>query len=232
VVLGFDGSYNNDSTALVVVTLPKDGALPHVDVVEAWEKPDGEFDWTVDILEVEDTIRAACRRWQVQEIACDPARWARTYQVLAEERLPVVTFPQSSERMVPATARLYEAVVNQQMTHSGDQRLARHVANAATKTDSRGTRLTKVTRGSNRKIDLAVALVMAFDRASKVETSRPGIWSIREEVEKLRARQQANGEPAGDVVDPMNPSAPPVIPPGGGQGFISFEEFYSPGRNR
>ena len=137
-VLGFDGSYNNDSPPWSWSSVPKEGELAHVDVVEAWEKPDGEIDWTVDILEVEDTIRDACRRWQVQEIACDPARWARTYQVLDEERLPVVTFPQSSERMVPATQRLYEAIVNRQVTHSGDQRLARHMANAATKTDSRG----------------------------------------------------------------------------------------------
>ena len=52
-----------------------------------------------------------------------------------------------------------------------------------------------------------------------------GIWSISEEIEKLRAKQQANGEPVSDV-DPMNSSAPPVIPTGGGQGFISFKEFY------
>ena len=96
VVLGFDGSYNNDSTALVVVTVAEEGKLPHVDVVEAWEKPpDGLIDWTVPILSVEDAIRAACRRWQVREIACDPARWARTYQVLDEEGLPVVDVPNS-----------------------------------------------------------------------------------------------------------------------------------------
>ena len=41
----------------------------------------------------------------------------------------MVTFPQSSERMVPATQRFYEAVVNGQLTHSGDPRLARHIEN-------------------------------------------------------------------------------------------------------
>ena len=66
----------------------------------------------VPIAEVEDEIRAACRRWTVREIACDPARWARSLQVLEAERLPVVAFPQSPARMVPATARFYEAVVN------------------------------------------------------------------------------------------------------------------------
>lgn len=173
VVLGFDGSFSNDSTALVVCTL---GENPHLDVVECWERPEGESDsWRVPIVEVEDAIRRACRRWQVAEIACDPFRWARTYQVLEDERLPVFEFPQSASRMVPATQRFYEAVVNQALTHSGDPRLARHVGNCATKTDSRGTRLTKDTRASRRRIDLAVAAVMALDEAAKAETQAPAL---------------------------------------------------------
>ena len=74
-------------------------------------------------------------------------------------------FPQSPARMTPATTRLYEAVVNRAVTHSGDRRLARHVSNAVLKTDSRGTRLAKEHRDSARKIDLAVAAIMAVDRA-------------------------------------------------------------------
>jgi phage terminase large subunit-like protein len=163
VCLGFDGSFNNDSTALVVVSCTE---TPHVDVVECWERPqEAENDWAVPILDVEAAIRAACRRWQVREIVCDPFRWARTYQVLEGEGLPVVEFPQSPSRMTPATARFYEAVLNSGLTHSGDPRLARHLTNAVLKTDSRGTRLAKETRNSPRKIDLAVAAVMALERA-------------------------------------------------------------------
>ena len=36
------------------------------------------------------------------------------------EGLPVLEYPQSPGRMTPATARFYEAVINQQLTHSGD----------------------------------------------------------------------------------------------------------------
>lgn len=163
VVLGFDGSFNNDSTALVVCTV--DG---HLDVVEAWERPGGAaHDWQVPIVDVEAAIRAACRRWTVREIACDPFRWARTYQVLESEQLPIVEFPQSPARMVPATQRFFEAVLNETLTHSGDPRLARHIDNCVLKIDARGSRLAKETRASSRKIDLAVAAVMAFDRASQ-----------------------------------------------------------------
>lgn len=169
VCLGFDGSYNNDSTALVVATCVTDAQpTPHLDVVECWERPtEAGQDWTVPILAVEDAIRAACRRWQVREIVCDPARWARTYAVLEDEGLPVVEFPQSPARMVPATQRFYESVVNRTVTHSGDPRLARHVANCTVRTDNRGSRISKESKSSARKIDLAVASVMALERASQ-----------------------------------------------------------------
>lgn len=163
VVLGFDGSFSNDSTALVVVEI---GDRPHIDVAECWEKPvDAGQDWRVPIAAVEDAIRAACRRWQVREIVCDPFRWARTYQVLEDEGLPIVEFPQSPQRMVPATQRFYEAVLNQGLTHSGDARLARHVENCTVRTDNRGSRIAKDAKNSPRKIDLAVAAVMGVDRA-------------------------------------------------------------------
>jgi len=177
VVLGFDGSFSNDSTALVVVSA---GERPHVDVVECWERPaTAGDDWRVPIVGVEDAIRAACRRWQVREIVCDPFRWARTYQVLEDEGLPVVEFPQSPQRMVPATQRFYEAVLNKTISHSGDPRLARHLANCVLRVDQRGSRLAKDSKNSPRKIDLAVASVMALDRASQaVEQPQPffGAW--------------------------------------------------------
>lgn len=164
VVLGFDGSFNGDCTALVVASIDQ---IPHVDVVAAWERPAiAGPDWKVPILDVEDAIRQACRRWQVIELACDPFRWARTYQVLEGEGLPVVEFPQSPSRMTPATTRFYEAVTNRSITHSGNAQLARHIGNAVLKADSRGTRIYKEHKHSQRRIDLAVAAVMAVDRAS------------------------------------------------------------------
>ena len=123
----------------------------------------------VTIEAAEDAIRQACRRWKVREVVCDPARWARSLQVLAAERLPMVEFPQSPQRMMPATARFYDAVMNHQLTHSGNPDLARHINNAVLKTDSRGSRLSKETKGSPRKIDAAVAGVMATERAMQLK---------------------------------------------------------------
>ncbi len=79
--------------------------------------------------------------------------------------------------MTPATTRFYEAVVNGTMTHSGDRALARHVGNAVLKADSRGTRIYKVHKHSTRRIDLAVAALMAFDRAGFLaNTATPMIY--------------------------------------------------------
>lgn len=166
IVLGFDGSFTNDSTALVAV---EPGSPPFVSVVECWERPsESAVDWRVPIADVEDAIRAACRRWSVRAVVCDPYGYPQTYQTLDAEGIPILEFPQSASRMVPATNRFYEAVCNGGLAHSGDPRLARHVANCVTKTDQRGTRIAKESRGSGRKIDLAVASVMALEEASVV----------------------------------------------------------------
>lgn len=176
VVLGFDGSFNGDATALAVCSVDD---LPHLDAVRVWERPDGaHLDWQVPILDVEEAIRAACRRWQVVEIVCDPFRWARTYQILEGEGLPIIEYPQTPARMTPATTRFYEAVLNQTLTHSGDPDLARHVCNAVVKSDSRGTRISKETKTSARRIDLAIAAVMAHERAASTETTRPMLYLV------------------------------------------------------
>lgn len=173
VVLGFDGSYSGDSTAVVGATVE---AVPHLFVVNAWEKPDGSKNWRVDIPDVEQEIRNACGRWQVLQVGCDPYRWQRSLAVLEEEGFPIIEWPtHTTSRMVPACAQFYDAVVNEGVTHDGDARLAKHVANAIVKIDSRGPRITKDHKDSERHIDLAVAAVLAYDLAVRA-MSDEGAW--------------------------------------------------------
>jgi phage terminase large subunit-like protein len=136
-------------------------------VVGLWERPDdADNTWHVPVAEVEQTIISTYRdnRFSVREIVFDPARWQRTFMVLDEEGLPVVSYPNSAERMVPATQKFYEAVVNGSFTHDGDERLARHLANCMTKQSSRGVMVSK--SSSKRKIDAAVASIFGYDRAT------------------------------------------------------------------
>lgn len=85
--------------------------------------------------------------------------------VLDEEGLPVISYPNSAERMVPATQKFYEAIMNQSFTVDDDDRLARHVANAVTKTSSRGLMIAKA--NNKRKIDACVAAIFSYDRATQ-----------------------------------------------------------------
>ena len=165
VVIGFDGSHNSDSTAIVAVSC---GDIPHIAVIDLWEKPEGDqaSDWKVPVEAVEQAIRQACRRWKVREVVADPFRWQRSLQILADEGIPIVEYPQTASRLTPATARFYETCLNRQLTHSGDPRLRRHIDNAVLRVDSRGQRITKETKYSTRRIDLAISAVMALDRAA------------------------------------------------------------------
>lgn len=179
VVLVFDGSYNGDSTAILAVSVTE---KPRVQGVALWERtPNDPPDWTVPVQVVEDEIRAACRRWDVVEIACDTARWARSFQILANEGLPVVEFPQSPQRMTPATAQTFEAIMNGQLEYVADglgAALERHVQNAQLRVTSRGSQLSKESSHSGRKIDLAVCMVMGVARAAWwAGQPDDGIWA-------------------------------------------------------
>jgi phage terminase large subunit-like protein len=168
VIVGFDGSFNGDCTALTYCTIPKDDELPHVGLIRVWEKqPEDSDDWRVSTSEVEDEIIQFCQKYNVKEIACDPFRWQRTMEAMQDLGLPIVEYPSSSpSRMVPACSKFYTAVTEGNITHDGNPTLSRHLTNAVIKIDRLGPRIVKEHRGSPRKIDAAVAAVIAFDRAT------------------------------------------------------------------
>lgn len=172
-VLAFDGSFSNDATAIIGWYLG--GDKPHLKIVGLWELPEVDPDpmWCVPIAEVEKCIIDTYRETDTNtiEVCFDPSRWARTFMILEEEGLPIVSYPNTAERLVPATQRFYEAVLNQSFTHDGDERLARHIANTVTKTSSRGLMVAKVT--SKRKIDAAVAAIFGYDRSMAPKPTKP-----------------------------------------------------------
>jgi phage terminase large subunit-like protein len=173
IVLGFDGSYNGDASVIVGAVVPRvEGDPVKVFMVKAWEK-DLEHDgpeWRVDIGEVEQTVLDFCQKHNVKEIACDPFRWQRSMEVLEGYGLPVVAFPQSPQRMIKACAGFFDAVAEKRLVHDGDPLLARHIGNTAVKLTPAGPHIKKENPNSPRKIDAAVAAILAVDRASgKIE---------------------------------------------------------------
>lgn len=183
-ILGFDGSFSNDSSVIIACTIPQEDEPAELFVVKAWEKdPNIHNDqWRVDITDVEETILEHCKQYpKVREIACDPFRWQRSMQVLAEAGLPIVEYNSTSPaRMVPACAKFLDAVMEGRIVHDGNPLLARHLDNAVIKIDNRGPRIVKENRSSPRKIDAAVAAVLSYDRAthnqSKIEEIVPQVF--------------------------------------------------------
>jgi phage terminase large subunit-like protein len=167
VVLAFDGSASGDSTALVGCTL--DG---HLWVEGLWENP-GDPRWRVPREQVSDAVDVAFARYDVVELACDPWGWRSEIEAWANrhgERRVLEWNTAHAQRMAPATDRLYQAVATKAVTHDGDSRLAAHIAHCIAKRTPMGDLVSKDKRGSPRKIDAAVAAIVAFDRAAWHQT--------------------------------------------------------------
>ncbi|MTB72795.1 terminase large subunit [Arsenicicoccus sp. MKL-02] len=172
VVLAFDGSASGDSTALVGCTVGPD---PHLFVAGLWENP-GDRGWRVPREDVDNAVALAFDRWDVVELAADPWGWRSEIEAWATrqgERRVIEWNTAAAQRMAPATDRLYQAVVTQAVTHDGDPRLAAHVAHAVAKPTTLGDLIVKDKRNSPRKIDAAVASIVALDRAAFHTNNQP-----------------------------------------------------------
>jgi hypothetical protein len=75
--------------------------------------------------------------------------------------------------MIPASERLYDAVVHKRLVHPDDPELNAHAHAAVAKHSRRGWRLEKADRAS--KIDAVIALCMAVDRTPT--SPSPSRWS-------------------------------------------------------
>jgi phage terminase large subunit-like protein len=172
VFVGIDMALKHDSIAVVVAQPQESGRV----VVRAkiWH-PDGG---AMDVAAVEQHIRELGREYTVQEFAYDPAFFQRSAEAMSDEGFTMVEFSQSTARMVPACGTLYEFIVNARLAHNGDPVFTDQVLSAAQRSTDMGWRLSK--GKSKRKIDAAIALAMAVDRATRrVESvQQPGFFVV------------------------------------------------------
>lgn len=127
----------------------------------------------VDVFAIERRVREVIAMPGCRSFAFDPARDQPLFARLEAEGLPVVEWPTNSlQRMVPACQDMYTSVMERTVTHDGDPRLAEHVANAVLREDHRGPRIVKESKGSPRKIDLAVCAVGALSEARRLAAAR------------------------------------------------------------
>lgn len=167
VVLAFDGSASGDSTVLIGATV----ASPHyLFVVGMWENPTpNKPGWRVPREDVDQAVADAFKRYNVIEMACDPWGWQTEIQSWAKRHgaRRVLEFNTAhAARMAPATDRLYELMMEGHVEHDGDPRMVAHFDHAVAKTTHLGDLIAKDRKGSARKIDSAVAAIVAVERAA------------------------------------------------------------------
>lgn len=177
--VGWDASTKRDSTAIVAIQADEAGKVRVQQ--RTWSRPtlpNGHFDesWRVPVVECEKHIRSLCEEYTVDAIAFDPAFITWSADELEAGGLPMEEWPQSPQRMCPATAALYEAVVQGKIAHGGDPLLARHMHSVKPRNMRGGGQMLE--KGpQHRQIDAAIALVMAIGVMKKSEAAEvPGTW--------------------------------------------------------
>jgi phage terminase large subunit-like protein len=156
--VGIDVGLKRDSTAVVIGQRRPDGRL-HTSA-RVWMPTATE---AIDLSSIMGYIRELDNAYNVVAVAFDPRLFELPAQMLADEGIAMVEFPQSLERTTPAFGSLYEAIKRGEISHDGDPQYQRQILNAVLRLNERGFTLAKAkARG---KIDAAYALMMMHDRA-------------------------------------------------------------------
>ena len=161
--VGIDMALKHDSIAVVCAQKNEDDRFAIRSKI--WQPSDDG----VDVADVEAYLRELHLNFNVVEFAYDPAYFQRSAEILADDAMPMVEYPQTGSRMIPACGNAYELIVSARVAHDGSPTFTDQVLSAAQRMTENGWRLSK--GKSKRKIDACIAMVMALDRAN----SRPRV---------------------------------------------------------
>ena len=186
---GLDLSSTSDLTTLVLVFPPNDETEPYIVMpffwlpeetlqlrvrrdhvmYDKWEKQGYLMTTEGNVVHygfIEQFICQLGERYNIREIAYD--RWNATMmvQALQDDGFTMVPFGQGYKDMSPPTKELMRLVLEHKINHGGHPVLRWNMDNAFVRTDPAGN--VKIDKEkSTEKVDGAVALVMALDRAMK-----------------------------------------------------------------
>lgn len=165
ITLGFDGSASGDSTVLIAATVD---AKPHVWPIAMWEKPRDDDRWRVPRHEVIAKVDETFEKYAVQRMHYDPFGWRTEAEDMADKhggRKVIEYATNQVRRMAPATDRFYQAIVEGNITLEDNEAFRQHFLNAVAKNTTLGDLITKDGSNSPRKIDAAVASIIAYEAA-------------------------------------------------------------------
>ena len=160
--VGIDMALRHDSVGIVY------GQKDENEVInvksQIWLPNDEKY---MDYQEIEAFVVELMKKYNVKEVAYDPAFFERSAQVLLDRGVPMVNFPQTHSRMIPACGNAYDLIANAKVRHDGDPTFSDQVMSAAQRVTDMGWRLSK--GRSKRKIDSCIAMVMMLDRITAPE---------------------------------------------------------------
>ena len=171
--VGIDMALRHDSVGIVY------GQKDENEVInvksQIWLPNDEKY---MDYQEIEAFVVELMKKYNVKEVAYDPAFFERSAQVLLDRGVPMVNFPQTHSRMIPACGNAYDLIANTKIRHDGNPTFTDQVLSAAQRTTDMGWRLSK--GRSKRKIDSCIAMVMMLDRitAPDPESNEPDVAII------------------------------------------------------
>ncbi|MEU0675468.1 terminase [Streptomyces sp. NPDC006172] len=196
IVLGFDGSRKRnrkvtDATALIGCRL-SDG---HLFTIRVWEQPDGKAGegWQVPVVEVLAAVHETFETYDVVGFYADPAKWEShvadweaaygpRLQVQATRNHPVEWWMTGgrSVLIVRALEKFHTALTEGELTHDGSSPLVRHLCNARRRPSRSGMQIAKAHPDSPKKIDAAVAAVLAWQ--CRLDAIAKGVAAEDEEM--------------------------------------------------
>lgn len=180
ITLGFDGSRGRskgkpDASALIACRV-SDGHVWKLWIDEADDDPKSWKDWSPNIPALESVLTHTFRDFRVAAFYADPGRdwrshvnawegkWGRQVRKPASANHPFEWWMTGGRAsLVEQAVEVAESAVRgMDMTHSGDLRLSGHVLNARRRVSHGKLALDKESSSSSRKIDAAIAFILAF----------------------------------------------------------------------
>lgn len=157
-VLSMDAAVSGDCFAIVGVS--RSGDNVEVRYVKTWTPPAGG---KINFAEPEAEIRRLCAAHSVLCVTYDPYQLHDMATRLSNEGVGYFEeFTQGASRLV-SDKRLRDVIISRRIQHAGEPTLREHLTNAGAKAEGEHLRIVK--RTNTAKIDAAVALSMATDRA-------------------------------------------------------------------
>jgi phage terminase large subunit-like protein len=167
--LGVDVGVRKDSTGIAIVAGKEDKLAVTARILQPPVKGG------LPLETVENEIRQLCQEYRVRGVVYDPWSFRRSAELLEDEGIKMIEWPQSPEKMAACSATLYRLINAGELVHNGDLQLRAQVMAGVVKETERGWRLHKDPK--RRPIDALIALAMAAQLANDL---KPSIYEDRE----------------------------------------------------